>query len=261
MRVDGLVREEGRTFLVMEYLAGGDLGQFRGRSFETWAAAVDGVAAALEALHARGLVHRDLKCSNVFLDDAGRPKLGDFGLAALAGSAADGGSPYNASPQQLRGEPAAAADDLYALGALLYELIADHPPYYPDITRDRVLLEPVPPLVPRGEVPVAVRELTLRLLAKSPGDRPASAREVRRALAAPEFGRRGRDADHARVAGRGPRRVSAHAAAADSARHRGRGARRHRRIRLAAVAARRRGIRARRRCPPAGGGGRCNASD
>jgi hypothetical protein len=180
----GLERAEGRVFLVTEFLEGGDLGTLRGRSFESWARAADGVAAALEALHARGLVHRDLKCANVFLDVAGRAKLGDFGLAALAGSAAADGSPYNASPQQLRGEPAAPSDDLYALGALLYELISGHPPYYPDISRDRVLHEPVPPLVPRGEVPVGVRELALRLLAKSPGDRPASASEARRVLAA-----------------------------------------------------------------------------
>lgn len=184
VRVDHLGRDGDRTYLVMEYLAGGDVGQLRGRSFETWGPAVDAIAAALESLHARGLVHRDIKCANVFLDDAGRAKLGDFGLAALAGSEAADGSPYNASPQQLRGDAASPSDDLYALGALLYELIAGHPPYYPDITRDRVLHEPVPPLVPRGEVPVAVRELALRLLAKSPEDRPASAREVRRALAA-----------------------------------------------------------------------------
>ncbi|MBM4219073.1 MAG: hypothetical protein FJ171_05450 [Gammaproteobacteria bacterium] len=183
VRVHGIERHEGRVFLVMEYLEGGDLGQLRGRSFASWARAADGIAAALEAVHAAGLVHRDLKCANVFLDGAGRAKLGDFGLAALAGAARDGGSPYNASPQQLRGEPATPADDLYALGALLYELIAGHPPYYPEITRDRVLHEPVPPLLPRGEVPVAVRELTLRLLAKSAEQRPASAREVRRVLA------------------------------------------------------------------------------
>jgi hypothetical protein len=182
--VHGLERMDGRTFLVMEYLEGGDLGQLRGRSFESWSRAVDDVAAALEALHARGLVHRDLKCGNVFLDGEGRARLGDFGLAALAGSADSGHSPYNASPQQLRGEPAQPADDLYALGALLYELIAGHPPYYPDITRDRVLHEPVPPLVPRGAVPAGVRELALRLLSKSVNQRPASATVARARLAA-----------------------------------------------------------------------------
>jgi hypothetical protein len=181
--VHGLERSEGRVFLVMEHLEGGDLGQMRGRSFESWARAVDDVAAALEALHARGLVHRDLKCANVFLDGAGHAKLGDFGLTALAGSAEAGHSPYNASPQQLRGEPAHPSDDLYAFGALLYELIAGHPPYYPDITRDRVLHEPVPPLMPRGEVPVGVRELTLRLLSKSANQRPASATIARAKLA------------------------------------------------------------------------------
>jgi hypothetical protein len=181
--VYGLERLDDRIFLVTAYLEGGDLGQLRGRSFEAWARAADDVAAALETLHARGLVHRDLKCSNVFLDGEGRARLGDFGLAALAGSRSEGHSPYNASPQQLRGEPAQPADDLYAYGAMLYELIAGHPPYYPEITRDRVLHEPVPPLVPRGSVPAGVRELALRLLSKSVGQRPASATIVRAKLA------------------------------------------------------------------------------
>ena len=84
----------------------------------------------------------------------------------------------------MRGEPAQPADDLYAFGALLYELIAGHPPYYPEVTQDRVLHEPVPPLLPRGVVPVGVRELALRLLAKSANERPASAAQVRAKLAA-----------------------------------------------------------------------------
>ena len=184
VQVHGLERAEDRVFLVMEFLEGGDLGQLRGRSFESWSRAADGVAAALESVHAAGYVHRDLKCANVFLDGDGRAKLGDFGLIALAGEMPEVGSPYNASPQQLRGEPASPADDLYAFGALLYELISGHPPWYPEITRDLVLHEPVPPLLPRGEVPVAVRELTLRLLAKSVAERPASAAIARERLAA-----------------------------------------------------------------------------
>lgn len=183
--IHDVLRDGERTLVVMEFQQGGDLGQFRGRSFDSWKKAVDDVVAALSAAHAAKLVHRDLKCSNVLLDAAGRARLSDFGLAALAGAeVAAGGSPYNASPQQLRGEPAAAADDLYALGAMLYELIAGHPPYYPEITRERVLYEPVPPLLPRGSVPVGVRELALRLLAKSPQDRPADAAGLRERLAA-----------------------------------------------------------------------------
>ncbi|MGQ0383396.1 MAG: protein kinase domain-containing protein [Gammaproteobacteria bacterium] len=183
--IHGVAEAGGLLLVVMELMPGGDLGQFRGRSFEGWARAADEVAAALAACHALGLVHRDLKCGNVLLDSAGRAKLSDFGLAsAIGGRAPPGGSPYNASPQQLRGDPPLPADDLYAFGALLYELIAGHPPYYPEITRDRVLHEPMPPLVPRGVVPVGVRELALRLLAKSARERPGSAAEARARLAA-----------------------------------------------------------------------------
>ena len=70
--VHGIEQAEGRAFIVMEYLETGDLGQLRGRSFESWAQAADDVAAALAALHARGLVHRDLKCAQ---RDAGRRRV------------------------------------------------------------------------------------------------------------------------------------------------------------------------------------------
>jgi hypothetical protein len=182
--IHDVLQANGRTLVAMEFQEGGDLGQFRGRSFASWKQAAGDVITALAAAHARNLVHRDLKCSNVLLDGSGRARLADFGLAALVdGPAPKGGSPYNASPQQLRGEPASPADDLYALGALLYELIAGHPPYYPEITRERVLYEPVPALVPRSAVPVGVRDLALRLLTKSPQERPASLDALRRQLA------------------------------------------------------------------------------
>jgi hypothetical protein len=182
--IHDVLQVDGRALLVMEFQEGGDLGQFRGRSFESWQKALTDVVAALEAAHALNLVHRDLKCSNVLLDAGGRARLADFGLAALAGGqAAKGGSPYNASPQQLRGESPTPADDLYALGAMLYELIGGQPPFYPEITRERVLYEPVPPLVARGMVPASVRELALRLLAKMPPERPASLPEIQNRLA------------------------------------------------------------------------------
>ena len=79
VNVHGIERIDGRTFLVTEYLEGGDLGQLRGRSFESWARAVDDVAAGLEAMHAKGLVHRDLKTTNVFLDAQGSLSMQPFG--------------------------------------------------------------------------------------------------------------------------------------------------------------------------------------
>ena len=106
--IHDVLRVEDLTLVVMEFQEGGDLGQFRGRSFESWKQSADDVIAALAAAHAQNLVHRDLKCGNVLLDASGRARLADFGLAAVVdGPAPQGGSPYNASPQQLRGEPVA----------------------------------------------------------------------------------------------------------------------------------------------------------
>ena len=180
----GLHELDGRVAVAMEYLSGGDLGQFRGRPFGVFARPLVELAGLLATAHERGIVHRDLKCANVLLDSAGRVRLADFGLATVVGAPAAVASPYNMSPQQLRGEPAAPADDLYAFGAMLYELLSGHPPFYPDITRERVLHEPVPPLVPRFAAPEPARELALRLLSKSVDARPGSMEEVREVLEA-----------------------------------------------------------------------------
>jgi hypothetical protein len=190
VKILALHEADGLLLLEMEYLSGGDLGQFRGRSFAAFARPLMDVARALAVAHERGLVHGDLKCANVLLDAGGAARLGDFALATLAGSAPGGGSPYNMSPQRLRGEPASAADDLYAFGAMLYELLSGQPPYYPGITRERILHEPVPALVPRAPAPERARKLALQLLSKSPAARPASMKDVgdelARALAEPD---------------------------------------------------------------------------
>ncbi len=182
--IESLQQFDGVVALVMEYFPGGDLAQFRGRPYNAFLPQLLGVAESLARLHADGLVHRDVKCSNVLLDGIGQPRLADFGLTTLAGLRAVGGSPYNASPQQLRGEPASASGDCYAFGAMLYELLSGYPPFYPDVTRDRVLSEPAPPLIARHPAPERLRRLALRLLAKSPAERPASMAEVRDELEA-----------------------------------------------------------------------------
>jgi tetratricopeptide (TPR) repeat protein len=179
----GLHEANGLLLLEMEYLSGGDLGQFRGRSFAVFAKPLMDAARALGIAHEQGLVHGDVKCANVLLDAGGGARLGDFGLATLSGSAPAGGSPYNMSPQRLRGEPVSVADDLYAFGAMLYELLSGQPPYYPAVTRERILHEPVPPLIPRAPAPERLRRLALALLSKSPAARPASMREVGEELA------------------------------------------------------------------------------
>ena len=160
----------------MAYVDGGDFRRFIGQSPERFLppllAALDG----LEHAHANGVVHRDLKASNLLLDGNGEPVIADFGIAAgrAADSAGGGGSRYGMSPQQLAGEPPAPADDIYALGALLYELMTGSPPLYPNITDERIRTE-IPP--PPDHGPLA--DLVCAMLAKTPEGRPASVREVR----------------------------------------------------------------------------------
>lgn len=164
---------DGWSVMPMAYLAGGDLSQFRGRPWQAWNAHFEGLVRLLGHVHDAGRVHGDLKPGNVLIDASGAVRLADFELSAPMGARLDGGTPGRQSPQRLRGEPASAADDLYALGTVLYELLTAYPPFYPDPRPERVLHEPVAPPVPRQPAPERVRRLALRLLAKSPEDRPA----------------------------------------------------------------------------------------
>ena len=172
--------------LPMELAAGGDLRRLRGAGYLEIVPALLEAAEALEYAHARGVVHRDLKPGNVLLDGRARVKLADFGIAALlpaAGSgAADaraaGHSPFSASPEQLRGEPPSAADDIYSLGALAYELLSGRPPYYPNFDLQRAQFQPVPRLVPTRQIPPELGELVMRMLAKRAKDRPQSMQQV-----------------------------------------------------------------------------------
>jgi serine/threonine protein kinase len=152
------------------------------------------VAAALAAAHEQGLVHRDIKPSNIMLCRSGA-KVFDFGISAMVGVPEDSGihspiygTPSYMAPERLTGDTVVAASDVYALGVLLYRMIADELPVQgasnTDVLAAQVTDEPAP-LPPIDGLPPAVDDLILRCLAKRPEDRPSAA-EAALILAAPD---------------------------------------------------------------------------
>jgi eukaryotic-like serine/threonine-protein kinase len=140
------------------------------------------VASALAAAHARGLVHRDIKPSNVILSSAGA-KVMDFGLAAVAGDTADSGeqviwgTPAYLAPERLTSGEVVPASDVYALGLLLYRLLAGGPPWKAEtvtqMLRAHKYIEPAT-LPPLEGLPESVAAICMRCLAKQPEDRPSA---------------------------------------------------------------------------------------
>lgn len=193
-------RDGDDHYLVMERLYGETLAARLARGALPIATAVSWarqLADALAALHARGVVHRDVKPSNVFLDAREEParcvKLLDLGVArdahdeALTASRAVLGSARTMAPEQARGERATAASDLYSLGAVLFEMLTGAPVFRGnDVALRRAHYAVAPPRARslRGDVSDDLDELVDVLLAKSPAQRPVSAAHVRDRLAA-----------------------------------------------------------------------------
>jgi serine/threonine-protein kinase len=140
------------------------------------------IAAALDAAHARGLVHRDVKPSNVLLDSSEHVYLADFGLTRRlddAGSVASddfaGGTPAYLAPEQIEGRPTDGRTDIYALGSMLYECLTGEP-VFPRSSRLAVAWahleeEPPKPSKRRAELPQAIDAVIERALAKNPAQR------------------------------------------------------------------------------------------
>jgi TolB-like protein/Tfp pilus assembly protein PilF len=190
---------EDERYLVMEWLDGEDLGArlaaTGGLALDDAVAVARQIAAALAAAHERGVVHRDVKPSNVFLvgGRADHVKLLDFGIARLAGPATlttTGtvvGTPSYMAPEQARGASELDARvDVYGLGALLFHCVAGRAPFVGDTVEHvvvRILADTAPPLrafAPR--VPPELDALVARMLAKDPARRPSDGRAVHAAL-------------------------------------------------------------------------------
>lgn len=207
VRIHDFMRDDRMAAVSMEFVDGTTLAQQRlaqpGKVFscEALASLVVQLAAALDYAHGEAkIVHRDLKPANLLVTREGRLKIADFGisrsmsetntrLTGRIGQATSGTLLYM-SPQQLLNHPPRATDDIYALGATLYELLASKPPFSGGDLLTLIRTMPPPSLAERRKklsvsgnpIPNAWQETIAACLAKEPGDRPSSAAEVVRGL-------------------------------------------------------------------------------
>ena len=191
---------DGVLFIAMRYVPGGDVGallkQMGPLPIERAAAIISGVASALDTAHAAGLVHRDVKPTNMLLDTrVGRPDhvyLSDFGLskgalsAELTGADRFMGTLHYCAPEQIQGRGVDERTDEYALACTAFELLSGRPPFSQNEASAVLyaqLSEPPPRLASRRpDLPAAVDDVLLRALAKASGERYASCGEFADAL-------------------------------------------------------------------------------
>jgi len=164
--------DEG-PFYSLQYLDGPDIAVLAGEDIEVILRPIGLIADALRYAHGKNIIHRDTKAANVLLDNRGAPYLIDFGVAARSEDhAAKGGSPIGSSPQQLAGEAPRPEDDIYSLGALIYELISGRPPH-PGTANDSLNKDPEPLTAKNGTtVPSSIETLVSQMLARDPSARP-----------------------------------------------------------------------------------------
>jgi serine/threonine-protein kinase len=198
-RVFDIHEHDGEKFLTMEYVDGESLAAVLAREGRLSVARVVEIAlavcAGLSAAHAAGVVHRDLKPDNVLVATSGRAVITDFGVAreddgVRSDATAVGvavGTPAYMAPEQVEGSDVDARVDLYALGAMLFELLTGERPFQGEspfaVAAARLVAPPPDPRANGRDVPDACARLVMRCMARRREDRPASAAAVASELA------------------------------------------------------------------------------
>jgi serine/threonine protein kinase/class 3 adenylate cyclase len=182
----------GTYYITMEYMPEGTLKEriLKQGAFpaSTAVAVALQVARALQAAHARGIIHRDIKPQNILLGKSGEVKVADFGIARAvaatmltkAGSVL--GTTHYVSPEQAWGDPVTIKSDLYSLGVILYEMLTGEVPYDADtpvaVVMKHINAQLRPPKEVNPQVPEGLNAINVRLLAKDPAERYSDAGEL-----------------------------------------------------------------------------------
>ncbi len=185
---------DGAPFIVMEHLPGGSLKQRieRGGPLATVDAVTHtvNIANGLAFAHSKGIIHADLKPSNILFDSNDHAKIADFGIARIPQEEADTpqlfATAMYVAPERVEGKPATATSDVYGLGLILYEMLVGKPPFVSAnagvLLRDHVVRVPVPPSHLRHSLVKELDTVVLRALAKEPRLRYQTAAQMAQAL-------------------------------------------------------------------------------